>query len=214
MTSFCIHYVVAKLINTSGKMVREKSHDCPLVCSPPGQNPEMVRDETRSREMCTALFQKAQKTFRIRCYYEYYVFELLCTYYTSSRPNGAANHSRIQWSRCAWLRWLWWHHCVSVTSSEEPRSLDVIDLSPLCLASSSSLCAQIFGSDSPWICFLWNECFLYRSHAELWDNFILSFHALVFTFQPNFKCLIPSKHKLVLLFLKSKLHLCKCTNYC
>lgn len=58
MTSCCIHYVVAKLINTSGKMVREKSHGCPLVCTPPGRNPEMVRER-----WCTALFQKAQKTF-------------------------------------------------------------------------------------------------------------------------------------------------------
>ena len=51
----------------------------------------------------------------------------------SRRPNRASLHSRVRWSRRSWVRWLWWHHRVSVTSSEKQRSLNVINLLELCV---------------------------------------------------------------------------------
>lgn len=127
---------------------------------------------------------------------------------TSSRPNGASLHSWFQWSCCCWLGWLGWHRCVSITSSEEQRSPDVIDLlSTVCGITPSY--AQICGSDSFWSCCLWTRwCFLYGNNqnalgrlAELrLGNF---YNHFPFTFQPNCKCLMQQNpiYLVIILFL-------------
>lgn len=98
-------------------------------------------------------------------------------------------------SRCCRLRRLRRHHCVSVSSSEEQRSPDVLDLlSRLCWASAPHLHRSVVRTlPGPAACAL----DALASFAELRLYF---YNRIPFTFQPNFKCLMHQNPIHLLLF--------------